>query len=61
MKNSKVKVKLNSSGVVEVMKSQFMMDALMNEAEKLGEVESSFVGFDRCHVLVYEGKETTND
>lgn len=61
MKNSKVKVKLKKSGVIEVLKSQFMMDAIMNEAEKLGEIESSFVGFDRCHVVVYKGKETTND
>ena len=61
MKNSKVKVKLKKSGVIEVLKSQFMMDAVMNEAEKLGEIESSFVGFDRCHVVVYKGKVTTND
>lgn len=61
MKNSKAKVKLKKSGVIEILKSQFMMDAVMNEAEKLGEIESSFVGFDRCHVVVYEGKETTND
>ena len=61
MKNSKVKVKLNSSGVVEVLKSQFMMDAVLNEAEKLGKVESSFVGFDRCHAVVYKGKDTNDD
>ena len=61
MKNSKVKVKLKKSGVIEVLKSQFMMDAVMDEAEKLGEVESSFVGFDRCHVVVYKGKETNDD
>lgn len=52
MNGSKVKVKLNSQGIKEVLKSQFMMDAVKSEAEKLGEFESSFVGFDRCHVIV---------
>lgn len=58
MKESKVKVKLNSKGIKEVLKSQMMMDAMEAEAEKHGEPESSFVGFDRCHVLV---KERGND
>jgi len=57
LKNSKVKVKLNSAGIKEVLKSQFMMTAIQNEGEKLGEPETSFVGFDRCHVIV---KETGN-
>jgi hypothetical protein len=61
LKNSKVKVKLKSSGVVEVLKSQFMMDALLNEAERHGEVDSSFVGFDRCHVIVRKDKGDDND
>lgn len=53
MKES-VKVKLNSPGIKEVLKSQFMMDAIKSEGEKLGEFESSFVGFDRCHVIIKE-------
>ena len=53
-----MKVKLNSKGIKEVLKSQMMMDAVEAEAEKHGEPESSFVGFDRCHVLV---KENSND
>lgn len=57
MKNSKVKVKLNSAGIKEVLKSQFMMTAIQREGEKLGDPETSFVGFDRCHVIV---KETGN-
>ena len=52
MKESKVKVKLNSQGIKEVLKSQFMMDAIMSEGEQLGTPETSFVGFDRCHVIV---------
>ncbi len=54
MKDSKVKIKLNSKGIKEVLKSQFMMDAVQAEAEKLGDFETSFVGFDRCHVIVKE-------
>lgn len=53
MKES-VKVKLNSPGIKEVLKSQFMMDAIKSEGEKLGEFESCFVGFDRCHVIIKE-------
>lgn len=52
MKESKVKIKLNKQGIKEVLKSQFMMDAVKAEAERLGDYESSFVGFDRCHVIV---------
>ena len=54
MKDSKVKIKLNSKGIKEVLKSQFMMNAVQAEAEKLGDFETSFVGFDRCHVIVKE-------
>ena len=61
MKDSKVKIKLNSSGIKEVLKSQFMMDAIMAEGEKQGDIETSFVGFDRCHVVVFKGKEKDND
>ena len=54
MNDSKVKVKLNSSGIKEVLKSQFMMDAVMSAGERLGDPDTSFVGFDRCHVIVKE-------
>ena len=54
MNDSKVSVKLNSSGIKEVLKSDFMMSAILSEAEKQGEVETSFVGFDRCHAIVKE-------
>lgn len=57
MNGSKVKVKLNSAGIKEVLKSDFMMDALKAEGTKHGEFETSFVGFDRCHVIVYKGEE----
>ena len=54
MSESKVKIELNSQGIKEILKSQMMMDAVKAEAEKRGEFETSFVGFDRCHVLVKE-------
>jgi len=56
LKDTKVKIKLNSAGIKEVLKSQFMMDTIMAEGEKKGEIETSFVGFDRCHVVVKEKK-----
>lgn len=52
MRDSKVKIKLNSSGIREVLKSQNMMDAVMNIAEDQGEIETNFVGFDRVQVIV---------
>ena len=57
MSDTKVKVKLNSSGIRAVLQSQFMMDAITAEAEKIGEIDSSFVGFDRCHVIVKENED----
>lgn len=29
-----------------------MMDELIKRADRMGEVEKSFVGVDRCHVIV---------
>lgn len=52
MRDSKVKIKLNSSGIREVLKSQIMMDAVMDVAEDQGEIDTNFVGFDRVQVIV---------
>ena len=52
MRDSKVKIKLNSSGIREVLKSQIMMDAVMDVAEGQGEIETNYVGFDRVQVIV---------
>lgn len=54
MKESKVKIVLNRMGIREILKSQMMMDAVMNEAEKLGEVENGYVGLYRCNVSIKE-------
>ena len=52
MNDSKVEVKLNSSGIREVLQSDFMMNAVMDVAATQGEIETSFVGFDRVQVIV---------
>lgn len=52
MSDTKVKFELNRSGVRDVLQSQMMMDAIMAEAQKVGEVDSSYVGFDRVQVVV---------
>ena len=52
MSDTKVRFELNRSGVRDVLQSQMMMDAIMDEAQKVGEVDSSYVGFDRVQVVV---------
>ena len=52
MKDTKVKFKPNSSGIRALLQSQMMMDAVQNQARSHGEVEHSFVGFDRVQVIV---------
>lgn len=52
MSDTKVRFELNRSGVRDVLQSQMMMDAIMAEAQKVGEVDSSYVGFDRVQVVV---------
>ena len=46
------KVKLNSSGVRKLLQSEETMQALNEHAGSIGDIESNFVGFDRCHVIV---------
>lgn len=53
MKESKVRFDWkNWRGFTQVRQSQFMMDELIKRAESMGDVKKSFVGFDRCHVIV---------
>jgi hypothetical protein len=52
LKDTKVKFKPNSSGIRALLQSQMMMDAVQNQARSQGEVEHSFVGFDRVQVIV---------
>ena len=46
------KIELNKSGIISLLQSQPVMDTLERVAEEqIGEIETTFVGFDRCHVI----------
>lgn len=51
---SKVKIELNSKGIKELLQSQEVLSELRNVAQKHGEVDAEYIGFDRAHVLVKE-------
>lgn len=46
------KIVLNSGGVRKLLQSKETMDALIDNSGLIGEMETNFVGFDRCHVIV---------
>lgn len=48
------KIEMNSRGVIALLQSDEVMNMLLTEAEKIGTIESNFVGFDRCHVMIKE-------
>lgn len=49
------KVELNKSGVIALLQSESIMQELEKVAEaQLGEIDTTFVGFDRCHVICKE-------
>lgn len=50
------RVQLNQKGVVALLKSQEVMNELLRVAPSVGEVDTSFVGWDRCHVQFKRGK-----
>lgn len=50
-----VKFVLNRSGVKEILKSDMMMGAVEKTAMSEGEIDASFVGFDRVQVIVKQG------
>ncbi len=58
------KVRLNKSGVKGLLKSDEVMSELKQNANNVGngKTYASFVGFDRCHVLVEDpdGNRTDN-
>lgn len=55
MKDTKVKFDwMNWEGFNEVRKSQMVMDALLDQATSVGDIETSYVGISRCHVIVKE-------
>ena len=46
------KVILDRSGVRKMLQSGEIMETLKNNAPLVGQIDSNFVGFDRCHVIV---------
>lgn len=50
-----VKFVLDRSGVREVLRSDMMMSAVKASAVAEGEIDTSFVGFDRVQVIVKQG------
>lgn len=57
----KVTIKLNKTGIRRILQSEMMMQAVTNVAEHKGEVDKSFVGFDRVQVIVKEGEYDRED
>jgi len=54
-----VEVKLNKSGIVQILKSEEVSSAVRSLAEQEGEIYKEFKGIDRYHVFVKKkgGKE----
>lgn len=52
MKIEVKKVVLNRGGVRKLLQSDETMKALKENAGVIGEIETNFVGYDRCHVIV---------
>lgn len=49
------KVELNKSGIIALLQSQEIMQELEMVAEaQFGEIDTTFIGFDRCHVVCKE-------
>lgn len=52
MKIEVSKVVLDRSGVRKLLQSNEVMGALKDNAGIIGDIDTNFVGFDRCHVIV---------
>lgn len=50
-----IKIELNKSRVRELLQSPEIMSELKSQARSLGEVDTSYVGFDRAHVRIKKG------
>lgn len=50
----KAKFELDKAGVRSILRSQMMMDAVMEIAPSQGEIDTSYVGTNRVHVIVKE-------
>lgn len=52
MKDTKVKFELNKSGLIALMQSQMMMDEVLSVAHSVGEVDTSYIAYDRAQAIV---------
>lgn len=51
-----IKIKLNKTNIKAILQSEMMMDATKDTAVKEGQIDTSFVGFDRVQVIVKKEK-----
>lgn len=54
MANLIKEIKVNSQGVIELMKTQEMLSMLRREAQARGEIDTEYTTFDRHHVVYKE-------
>lgn len=57
----KVTIKLNSPGIRRLLQSDDMRKAVLNVAESQGEVDTTYIGGDRVHVIVKKEEGVKND
>ena len=55
------RVELDRSGVRKLLQSNEVMETLKNNANVIGEIDTNFVGFDRCHVIVKDENDAYRD
>lgn len=55
------RVELDRSGVRKLLQSNEVMETLKNNANVIGEIDTNFVGFDRCHVIVKDENNAYRD
>ena len=61
MKVEVKKVELDRSGVRKLLQSNDVMKTLKEDANQIGEIDTNFVGFDRCHVIVKDENNAYRD
>ncbi len=55
------RVELDRSGVRKLLQSNEVMETLKNNANVIGDIDTNFVGFDRCHVIVKDENNAYRD
>lgn len=61
MKVEVKKVVLDRSGVRKMLQSNEVMEILKDNANVVGDIDTNFVGFDRCHVIVKDENNAYRD